>query len=318
MKIIDKFNEAKGRTLFSFEILPPPKGRHFEDIQKAIEPLLEFEPAYINVTYHREEYVYKKREKGYLEKVAVRKRPGTVGICAAIKYKYNIDTVPHLICGGFTKEETENALIDLSFLGIDNVLALRGDPVKTETHFVPTPGGHTNALGLVQQISNLGKGIYLDEDMQDGEPLEFCIGVAAYPEKHVEAPNLAMDIEFLKKKIEAGASYAVTQLFFDNRHYFRFVEACRQAGITVPIIPGIKPISRKSHLTYMPKFFHVEIPEVLARAIERCSTDKEVEEVGTEWAIQQCKELIKAGVPSLHFYTMGRSTQVQKIARQIF
>lgn len=318
MKIIDKFNEAKGRTLFSFEILPPPKGRHFEAIQEAIDPLLEFEPAYINVTYHREEYVYKKREKGYLEKVAVRKRPGTVGICAAIKYKYNIDTVPHLICGGFTKEETENALIDLSFLGIDNVLALRGDPVKTETHFVPTPGGHANALGLVRQISNLGKGIYLDEDMQDGEPLEFCIGVAAYPEKHVEAPNLAMDIEFLKKKIEAGASYAVTQLFFDNRHYFRFVEACRNAGITVPIIPGIKPVSRKSHLTYMPKFFHAEIPEALAREIERCSTDKEVEEVGTEWAVQQCKELIKAGVPSLHFYTMGRSTQVQNIARQIF
>lgn len=318
MKIIEKFKAAQGKTLFSFEILPPPKGRSFESIQEAIEPLLEFEPAYINVTYHREEYVYKKREKGYLEKVAVRKRPGTVGICAAIKYKYNIDTVPHLICGGFTKEETENALIDLSFLGIDNVLALRGDPVKTETHFVPTEGGHANALSLVQQIANLNKGIYLDEDMKDGYPLDFCIGVAAYPEKHAEAPNMAMDIHFLKLKVEAGASYAVTQLFFDNRHYFRFLEQCRAAGIDVPIIPGIKPVSRKSHLTYMPKFFHAEIPEALALEILKCKTDKEVEQVGVEWAVTQCRELMKAGVPSLHFYTMGRSTQVREIARQIF
>ncbi|MCS6979091.1 MAG: methylenetetrahydrofolate reductase [NAD(P)H] [Flavobacteriales bacterium] len=318
MKIIDKFKQASGKTLFSFEILPPPKGRGFESIQEAIEPLLEFDPAYINVTYHREEYVYKKREKGYLEKVAVRKRPGTVGICAAIKFKYNIDTVPHLICGGFTKEETENALIDLSFLGIDNVLALRGDPVKTETHFVPTEGGHANALSLVHQISNLNKGIYLDEDMKDGDPMDFCIGVAAYPEKHAESPNMALDLQYLKMKIEAGASYAVTQLFFDNTHYFNFVRQCQAMGIEVPLIPGIKPISRRSHLTFMPKFFHCTIPETLALEILRCKTDSEVEQVGTEWAVEQCRELIKAGVPSLHFYTMGRSAQVKEIARRIF
>jgi len=318
MKIIEKFLTNKGKTLFSFEILPPSKGRHFDSIQEAIEPLLEFEPAYINVTYHREEYVYKKREKGYLEKVSVRKRPGTVGICAAIKFKYNIDTVPHLICGGFTKEETENALIDLSFLSIDNVLALRGDPIKTETHFVPTEGGHSYALDLVKQISNLKKGIYLDEDMKNGEPLDFCIGVAGYPEKHAEAPNMTTDLLYLKKKIEAGASYVVTQLFFDNRHYFNFVQKCREIGISVPIIPGIKPISKKSHLNFMPKFFNAEIPEELSKEILNCKSDDEVRTVGTKWAVQQCKELIRKGVPSLHFYTMGKSDQPREIARQIF
>jgi methylenetetrahydrofolate reductase (NADPH) len=316
MKVTDKFVE--GKTLFSFEILPPQKGSSIQSIYDAIDPLLEFNPAYINVTYHRQEYIYKKREKGYLEKVAVRKRPGTVGICAAIKHKYNIDTVPHLICGGFTRDETENALIDLQFLGIDNVLALRGDPIKTEQAFVPQEGGNKNALELVEQIERLKKGIYLDEDVKNPHPLDFCVGVAGYPEKHFEAPNMATDIHFLKKKIEAGAQYIVTQLFFDNKKYFDFVEKCREAGITVPIIPGIKPISRLSHLTFMPKFFHVDLPETLSSELLNCTTDQQAAEVGREWAILQCAELVKAGVPSIHFYTMGKSTQVAAIAKAVY
>jgi len=317
MKVIDKFNKTE-KTLFSFEILPPQKGRSIDSIYESIDPLQEFDPAYINVTYHRQEYIYKKREKGYLEKVAVRKRPGTVGICAAIKFKYNIDTVPHLICGGFTKDETENALIDLQFLGIDNVLALRGDPIKTENAFVPTPGGNANAIELVHQIENLKKGIYLDDDVKNPEPLDFCIGVAGYPEKHFESPNMATDLHYLKKKIEAGAEYIVTQLFFDNKKYFEFVDKCRANGITVPIIPGIKPISRMSHINFMPKFFHVDLPEELTTELLKCKDDVQIAKVGTEWAIAQSKELVAAKVPSIHFYTMGKSEQTVEIAKAVY
>lgn len=317
MKVIDKFNKTD-KTLFSFEILPPQKGRSIDSIYESIDPLKEFDPAYINVTYHRQEYIYKKREKGYLEKVAVRKRPGTVGICAAIKFKYNIDTVPHLICGGFTKDETENALIDLQFLGIDNVLALRGDPIKTENAFVPTPGGNANSIELVQQIENLKKGIYLDDDVKNPEPLDFCIGVAGYPEKHFESPNMATDLHYLKKKIEAGAEYIVTQLFFDNKKYFEFVDKCRANGITVPIIPGIKPISRMSHINFMPKFFHVDLPEELTTELLKCKDDVQIAKVGTEWAIAQSKELVAAKVPSIHFYTMGKSEQTVEIAKAVY
>lgn len=316
MKITERF--TKDKTLFSFEILPPQKGKSIESIYKSIDPLLEFDPAYINVTYHREEYIYKKREKGYLEKVAVRKRPGTVGICAAIKYKYNIDAVPHLICGGFSKEETENALIDLSFLGIQNVLALRGDPIKTETHFVPSEGGNTNAKELVEQIKRLGNGKYIDEDVTDADPLDFCIGVAGYPEKHFESPNLTLDIHYLKQKIDAGADYIVTQLFFDNERFFQFVDKCREAGITVPIIPGIKPISKLGHIQFMPKFFHVDLPEALTKELIKCKSDADVKAVGTEWSIAQCKELIQKQVPSIHFYTMGMSVQTKEIAKAIY
>lgn len=317
MKVIDKFNKTE-KTLFSFEILPPQKGRSIESIYESIDPLQEFDPAYINVTYHRQEFIYKKREKGYLEKVAVRKRPGTVGICAAIKFKYNIDTVPHLICGGFTKDETENALIDLQFLGIDNVLALRGDPIKTENSFVPTPGGNANSIELVHQIENLKKGIYLDDDVKNPEPLDFCIGVAGYPEKHFESPNMATDLHFLKQKIDAGAEYIVTQLFFDNKKYFEFVDKCRANGIKVPIIPGIKPLSRMSHLTFMPKFFHVDLPEELTTELLKCKDDTQIAKVGTEWAIAQSKELVAAKVPSIHFYTMGKSEQTVEIARAVY
>ena len=248
------------KPLFSFEILPPLKGKSIQSIYDGIDPLMEFNPAFVNVTYHREEFIYKKREKGFLEKIAIKKRPGTVGICAAIMNKYNIEAIPHLICGGFTKEETENALIDLNFLGIDNVLALRGDPIKTETHFVPEQGGNRYAVDLVKQIVELNNGNYMDENIENATPTNFSIGVAGYPEKHFESPNMKADIKRLKEKIDAGADYVVTQLFYDNKKFFSFVDACREAGIDVPIVPGIKPIESMRHITFLPKFFNIDLP----------------------------------------------------------
>jgi methylenetetrahydrofolate reductase (NADPH) len=317
MKLTDIIKRSN-KTLFSIEILPPLKGKGIQSIYDNINPLLEFKPAFIDVTYHREEYVYKKRPGGYLEKVSVRKRPGTVGICAALMYKYNIETVPHMICGGFNKEETENALIDLHFLGIQNVLALRGDSIKSEPYFVPEPGGHSYAIDLVKQIAAMNKGIYLDEDMKDAEPTDFCIGVAGYPEKHFEAPNMLADLMYLKQKIEAGAHYVVTQMFFDNKKYFEFVERCKDVGINVPIIPGIKIITSKKQLLTIPKTFNVEIPYDLYSEVSKCKTDDEVKEVGIEWCVEQCKELMKHNVPCLHFYTMGQSETTYKVASQIF
>lgn len=318
MKVIDHLKKSKS-TLFSFEILPPLKGKSIQSINESIDPLLEFNPSFINVTYHREEYIYKKREGGYLERIPVRKRPGTVGICAAIINKYKIDTVPHLICGGFTKEETENALIDLQFLGIDNVLALRGDAVKSEAHFVPEPGGNEHALDLVKQIMELNKGQYLNEEASEvNSKLDFSIGVAGYPEKHFECPNIKTDLKYLKAKVDAGAEYIVTQLFYNNEKYFEYLKLCKEMGINIPIIPGIKPISTKKQLQSLPKFFHVEIPEGLADAMDAAKSDNEVKEIGIEWSIKQCKELIKAGAPCIHFYTMGKSESVKKIAKAIF
>lgn len=304
--------------MFSFEILPPLKGKSIQSIYDGIDPLLEFKPAFVNVTYHREEFIYKKREKGYLEKIAIKKRPGTVGICAAIKNKYDIEAVPHLICGGFSKEETENALIDLNFLGIDNVLALRGDPIKTESHFVPEMGGNNYASELVEQIVNLNKGIYIDENIQKATPTDFCIGVAGYPEKHFEAPNMQADLKKLKAKIDAGADYIVTQLFFDNQKFFKFVEACRAMGITVPIIPGMKPITKLRHISFLPKFFHIDLPSDFTDELEKCKSDEDVSKVGIEWSIQQSKELVEFGVPCIHYYTMGKSSAVKSVASEIF
>jgi methylenetetrahydrofolate reductase (NADPH) len=318
MKVIDHLKKSKS-TLFSFEILPPLKGKSIQSINDSIDPLLEFNPSFINVTYHREEYIYKKREGGYLEKIPVRKRPGTVGICAAIINKYKIDTVPHLICGGFTKEETENALIDLQFLGIDNVLALRGDAVKSEAHFVPEPGGNEHAIDLVKQIVELNSGKYLNEEASDIQTqTAFCIGVAGYPEKHFECPNIKTDLKHLKAKVDAGAEYIVTQLFYTNEHYFNYVKMCKEIGINIAIIPGIKPISNKKQLQSLPKFFHVEIPEEFADAIDKCKSDAEAKEIGIEWGTKQCKELIKGGAPCIHFYTMGKSESVKRIAKAIF
>jgi methylenetetrahydrofolate reductase (NADPH) len=317
MKVIERLDQATN-PLFSFEVIPPLKGNGVKALYEAIDPLIKFEPSFINVTYHREEYVYKKREKGYLEKISIRKRPGTVSICAALQNKYGIDTVPHLICGGFSKEETENALLDLDFLGIHNVLALRGDPVKTETHFVPSDNGHAYAVDLVKQIDALNKGIYLDEDIREAHPTDFCIGAAAYPEKHFEAPNLSVDLMHLKEKVDAGATYLVTQLFYDNKTYFTFLEKCREAGINVPIIPGLKPITQLRHLTFMPKFFHVDLPEELTEALAECKTDAQVAEAGTAWTLQQSRELLEAGAPCLHYFTMGKSTAVKQIVKALF
>ncbi|MBL4708290.1 MAG: methylenetetrahydrofolate reductase [NAD(P)H] [Flavobacteriales bacterium] len=317
MRVIERLKSTK-KPLFSFEILPPLKGKSIQSIYDGIDPLMEFDPAFVNVTYHREEFIYKKREKGYLEKIAIKKRPGTVGICAAIMNKYNIEAIPHLICGGFSKEETENALIDLNFLGIDNVLALRGDPIKTEPHFVPEKGGNRYAVDLVKQIVELNEGNYMDENIEKANPTNFSIGVAGYPEKHFESPNMKADVKRLKDKIDAGADYIVTQLFYDNQKFFSFVDACREAGIKAPIVPGIKPIESLRHITFLPKFFNIDLPSDLTDELEKCSSNDEVKVVGTEWAIQQTKELIEYGVPCLHFYTMGKSPTVSNIAKAIF
>lgn len=279
---------------------------------------MEFKPAFINVTYHREEFIYKKREKGFLEKISIKKRPGTVGICAAIKNKYNVEAVPHLICGGFNKEETENALIDLNFLGIDNVLALRGDPIKTEPHFVPEEGGNEYAVDLVKQIVDLNKGVYIDENIENANPTNFSIGVAGYPEKHFESPNMQADIRRLKEKIDAGANYVVTQLFYDNKKFFDFVKDCRSAGIEVPIVPGIKPIESLRHINFLPKFFHIDLPSELTNELDKCKSNDDVRRVGIEWAIKQSKELKDFGVPCIHYYTMGKSSAVKNIASEVF
>lgn len=316
MKVTDHITAAKG-TLFSFEILPPLKGKGIQTLYDGIDPLMEFKPKFVNVTYHREEFIFKERENGLLEKIAVRKRPGTVGICAAIMNRYDVDAVPHLICGGFNQEETENALIDLQFLGIDNVLALRGDSIKTEPVFVAEPGGHKNANELINQIHQMNQGHYLMDDYKM-DPTDFCIGAAGYPEKHFEAMNLEDDLYHLKKKVEAGADYIVTQMFFDNKKYFDFVSSCRAMGITVPIIPGLKPLKTLNHISFIPKYFHIDYPVELSRMLIKCKTNADVERVGIEWGIHQSKELKAAGVPCIHYYTMSNSSSVKAIAAEVF
>ncbi|SDL29877.1 5,10-methylenetetrahydrofolate reductase (NAD(P)) [Salinimicrobium catena] len=318
MKITEHIKASKGRSLFSFEILPPLKGHNIQGIFDGIDPLMDFKPPFVDVTYHREEYVYIEREKGLLEKRVVRKRPGTVGICAAIQNKYKVDAVPHILCGGFSKEDTENFLIDLDFLGIQNVMALRGDAVKSELYFTPEADGHRYAGELVKQVAGMNEGKFLDEALENGHCTDFCIGVAGYPEKHMEAPSLERDIQNLKAKQEAGAEYIVTQMFFDNERFFQFEQKCRENGITIPIIPGLKPISIKRHLSLIPHRFHVDLPDELIREVEKCGSNKEVQEVGIEWCVQQSKELVAAGVPVLHYYSMGKSKNIKRIAAQVF
>jgi methylenetetrahydrofolate reductase (NADPH) len=279
---------------------------------------MEFKPAFIDVTYHREEFLLRKRLDGGFDKVYTRKRPGTVAICAALMNKYKVDTVPHLICGGFSKEETENALIDLNFLGIDNILALRGDPVKNESNFIPEPDGNKTSIELLEQIIKMNKGVYLDRDIENPATSNFCIGVSGYPEKHFEAPNMASDLRWLENKVKAGADYIVTQLFFNNKKFIEFTETCKKMNINIPIIPGLKPLTTKKQLTILPKVFHIDIPEDLVNAVEACKDDKAVKQVGIEWCIQQSKELKEAGVPVLHYYTMGLSEITKSIAKEIF
>jgi methylenetetrahydrofolate reductase (NADPH) len=317
MKVIDHINEAKG-TLVSFEILPPLKGKGIQSLYKHLDPLMEFKPSFINVTYHRSEHVFKKKADGTFEKVVIRKRPGTESICAAIMNKYNVDTVPHLICGGFGINETEDALINLHYLGIDNVLVLRGDAAKNESNFEPEPGGHKYASDLLKQVANLNAGIYIEEELKNTSSTKFCIGVAGYPEKHFEAPNMDTDLKYLKAKVDAGADYIVTQMFFDNEKYFSFVRACREIGITVPIIPGLKPIYNKKQLNILPKIFHIDLPPDLANAVIKCKNDEEVEKVGEEWLLQQSIGLKKFNVPVLHYYTLGKPHMVANVVKKVF
>ena len=316
MKVIDHLNTASSSRL-SFEILPPLKGKGINALWEHLDPLMEFKPAFINVTYHRSESMFKRKADGTFDKVEVRKRPGTVGICAALMNRYKVDAVAHLICGGFTKQETEDALIDLNFLGVNNVLVLRGDAPKNETVFEPEPGGHKYAIELLQQVTNMNNGIYIEEDLKNAVKTNFCIGVAGYPEKHFESPNLQTDLNFLKAKVDAGAEYITTQMFFNNVKYFEFVKACRDAGIDVPIIPGLKPISTKKQLTVIPRTFHVDIPEQLSTEILKCKNDMEVEVVGTEWLLQQSKELKAAGVPVLHYYTLGKPHMIVNVVKEL-
>lgn len=316
MKVTEHIARAKD-TLISFEVLPPLKGKGIDALYKHLDPLMAYRPAYINVTYHRSEHVFKKRADGSFEKVVIRKRPGTESICAAIMNKYNVDTVPHLICGGFSVSETEDALLNLQYLGIDNVLVLRGDAAKNETAFEPEPGGHKFASDLLKQVVNMNAGVYLEEDLKATAKTTFCIGVAGYPEKHFEAPNMDTDLQYLKKKIELGADYIVTQMFFDNAKFYAFVKACREAGIEVPIIPGLKPIYSRKQLTVLPKTFHIDLPTELSNEILKAKSDEEVEQVGQEWLLHQSRDLKKNGVPVLHYYTLGKPQIVADVVREL-
>ncbi len=317
MQVIEHLAKAKD-TLVSFEVLPPLKGKTIAYIYEHLDPLMEFKPSWINVTYHRSETIIRTNAAGVEEKVDVRKRPGTVGICAAIMNHYNVDAVPHIICGGFSKRETEDALIDLQFLGIDNVLVLRGDAEKGQKTFVPEHNGNKQAIELLKQVVGLNNGIYLDKDIINGSKSNFCMGVSGYPEKHFEAPSMEFDLQKAKEKVDAGAQYIMTQMFFDNKKYFEYVDACRSIGINVPIIPGLKPITNKKQLTILPNIFYVDIPTDLSTSMLAATTDEACEQVGTEWLIQQSKELKAAGVPVLHYYTLGKPKVVKDVVAAVF
>ena len=318
MKVTEHIKQAEGKTLFSFEILPPKKGENLDSILKNTTPLLKYSPSFIDVTYHREEHEYIERPDGLLEKKIVKKRPGTVGTCAIIQHKFGIDAIPHILCGGFNQEETENLLIDLDFIGINNIMALRGDSLKSETYFKPEKDGHHFASELVKQVIKLNNGTYLDSSLKNPAKTNFQIGVAGYPEKHMEAASLEQDLKFLKNKVDAGADYIVTQMFFDNQKYFDFVKKCRSLDINIPIIPGLKPFSTQRQLSLIPHRFHIDLPNELIKNIDNCKTNKEVKQVGIEWCIKQCEELKEFGVPALHFYSMGKSDNIEAVVKEFF
>lgn len=317
MKVVDLIKNTD-KTAFSFEVLPPIKGTGIEKLYSQVDRLMDFNPQYINITTHRSEYVYREMEGGLYERRRLRRRPGTVAVAAALHNKYHITTVPHIVCSGFSREDTEYELLDLQFLGITDLLVLRGDKARHEQTFTPHPGGHTHAIGLMEQINRFNRG-----EFEDGSPVlmtrtPFSYGVACYPEKHDESPNPEQDLYWLKRKMEAGAEYAVTQLFYDNEKYFSFVERARAAGIHIPIIPGIKPLRRKEHLTLLPKTFRVDIPQQLASEVEKCSTDQQVEELGVEWCVEQCRQLKAYGVPSIHFYSVGAVESIRRVAKEVY
>lgn len=315
MSIVDTI-KLKDKTAFSFELLPPLKGNGIETVYRSIDTLLELKPCYINITTHRSELVYKDKGNGLFERVSERHRPGTVAIAAAIQNKYKIPVVPHVICSGFTREETEYALIDLQFLDITDLLLLRGDKGKHEKEFTPT--GHRYATELQQQVNRFNQGFFLDGSERKTKGKPFSYGMACYPEKHEEAPNVDSDLHYAKMKVEQGAEYLVTQMFFDNSKYYHFVSKCRNAGITVPIIPGIKPVTLMNQLTVLPKIFHTDLPEEFASALRQCTTDEQAAEVGVEWCIHQTKDLIKNGISSIHFYSMMAVPSVKKVATSVF
>ncbi len=317
MKIIDLINRTGG-TAFSFEVLPPLKGTGIEWLKRTIDRLREFDPKYINITTHRSEYVYKDLGDGLMQRSRLRRRPGTVAVAAAIQNEYHIPVVPHILCSGFTREETEYVLLDLQFLGIENIFLLRGDKAREDAAFVPTKDGYAHTTELQGQINLFNEGKFVD-----GTPIKvpgtpFSYGVACYPEKHEEAPNLETDFGWFKRKVELGAEYGVTQLFYDNAAYFRFVERARGAGISVPIIPAIKPLAKLSQLSNVPRTFHCDLPEPLAHEAMKCKTDEEVKQLGIEWGVEQCRELIRSGVPSIHFYTVSAVESIAEIARRIY
>ena len=317
-KISEHIRQANGKPIFSIEVIPPLKGDSLKNLLDNIEPLMAFKPPFIDVTYHREEYIEQPQPDGTIRKIVTRKRPGTVGICSAIMHRFNVDTVPHVLCGGFSRDETEDFLIDLNYLGIDNVLVLRGDPAKPFKTFKAKENGYAYASELVEQVANMNRGVYLHEEDKPMAPSDFCVGVAAYPEKHFEAEDHDIDFEFLRQKVAKGADYMVTQMFFDNARYFDFVDRCRAHDIHIPIIPGLKPISTRRQLEILPRLFHLDMPAALTQAVSACENDADARQVGIEWSIQQGRELIAAGAPVLHFYTMGKADNVQKVARELF
>lgn len=318
MKIIDHFNKNQGKTLFSVEVIPPQKGHNIQDLYDNLDPLMEFNPSFIDVTTSREEYIYIETNNGFLDKKLTRMRPGTIGICSAIMNKYHVDAVPHVLCGGFTREETEYMLIDCHYLGIDNLVALRGDARKDQKIFIPTKGGNHHASDLVKQIKKMNEGKFLHSIVETNYKTDFYIGVAGYPEKHMEAPSLNSDLKYLKEKIDFGANYIITQMFFDNQKYLKFVKKANEIGINVPIIPGIKPITTKYHLNILPQVFHIDLPEELIQEIEKCKTNLAVQQVGIEWSVSQSLELKRSGVPVVHYYSMGKSDSIYKIAKEVF
>lgn len=317
MKITELIQSASS-TAFSFEVLPPLKGTGIGRLKQTIDKLREFDPKYINITTHRSEYVYRELESGLIERSRLRRRPGTVAVAAAIQNEYHIPVVPHILCSGFTREETEYVLLDLQFLGIENLLVLRGDKAREDKSFRPTPDGYAHTTELQGQINEFNAGRFMDGSPIAVPGTPFSYGVACYPEKHEEAPNLTTDLGWFARKVELGAEYGVTQMFFDNAAYFRFVDSVRAAGIQVPVIPGIKPLTKLSQLTIVPRTFHCDLPEDLANEALRCTTDEQVAALGVEWAVAQCKELMAHGVPSIHFYSMSAVDSICQIARRIY
>jgi methylenetetrahydrofolate reductase (NADPH) len=318
MTVADYIRLDSNEKQFSFEVLPPLKGNGTESLFQTIDKLAVFNPAFINITTHHSEFVYKELDNGHYERQRIRRRPGTIAIAAAIQHRYDIPVEPHVICSGQTIEDIEYELLDLQFLGIRNLMLLRGDKAKEDSQFTPTPGGHAHTTDLIRQVARFNEGYFADGTPIKHPGPKFDFGVACYPEKHEEAPNLERDMEFLKQKQDLGAQYAVTQLFFDNQKYFDFVKKAREMGITIPIVPGIKPMAKLSQFNVLPKTFHLDLPEALSKEMERCTTDAQIKQLGIEWGIAQCKELMQHHVPSLHFYSMGAADSIRQIAKEIY